>query len=115
MASRAPRINVKNADAAKAHSLIETLFRELAEKWRKETSLTSSVQDMVINQHYQRIIGLGSQAVPLILRELQRSPDHWFWALAAITGENPIVESDEGNLKKMTEAWLKLGKERGWI
>ena len=40
----------------------------------------------------------GAAAVPLILRELERSIDHWFWALGAITGANPIVEEHRGRL-----------------
>ncbi len=37
----------------------------------------------------QGIIGLGAVAVPLILQELKRDRADWFWALTAITGENP--------------------------
>lgn len=94
---------------------LEMEFQELAAKWQEETWFSSSIIDMAMNQNYQRIIGKGMDVVPLILRELEREPDHWFWALSAITGENPITEEDAGDLEKMTEAWLALGKERGWI
>lgn len=93
----------------------EILFRELASKWREETRLSSSILNKVMNLSYQRIIGLGQKVVPLILKDLQQKPEHWFWALTAITGENPIAEEDEGNIRKMTESWLRFGKERGWI
>jgi hypothetical protein len=58
---------------------------------------------------------MGSRVVPLILRDLRRKPDHWFWALAAITGEEPIPPEDAGNMQRMAQAWLRLGQERGWI
>ena len=64
---------------------------------------------------YQRIIGLGPQAIPLILAEMQREPRHWFWALAALTGENPVSLADQGRVPEMTAAWLMWGRENGWI
>ena len=94
---------------------LEMEFQELAARWQEETWHSSSIIDMAMNQNYQRIIGKGMAVVPLILRELEREPDHWFWALTSITGENPIKEEDAGDLEKMTAAWLELGKERGWI
>jgi hypothetical protein len=64
---------------------------------------------------YLAIMGLNCLAVPIILRELQRWPDHWFRALSAITGENPIQEGHAGNLKQMTQDWLDWGRARGYI
>src|SRR5256885_1317850 len=64
-------------------------FEELADTWRRETGFLSFMQQRALHPAYQRIIGMGWAAVPLLLRELQRQPDHWFWALHAITGEEP--------------------------
>jgi hypothetical protein len=58
---------------------------------------------------------MGPAAVPLILREMQREPDHWFWALRAITGEDPVARADAGNIERMTQAWLRFGEERGYL
>lgn len=33
---------------------------------------------------------MGEAAVPLILRDLEHQPDHWFWALREITQANPV-------------------------
>jgi len=54
---------------------------------------------------YQRIIGMGDQAIPLLLRELQREVDLWFWALEAITGEDPFGRSIGETLTK----WQEIG------
>lgn len=43
-------------------------------------------------------------------RKQQKNPDHWFWALQAITEENPANPKDAGDLRKMSEAWLKWAK-----
>ena len=90
-------------------------FSALAEEWRRETAPWSSVTDIVLHPAYQRIIGMGRAALPFILAELARQPDHWFWALRAITGENPVTDGDAGNLLRMRDAWVRLGQERGWF
>jgi hypothetical protein len=95
-----------------AHGLRRT-FAELAEAWRRETQFISFVQQRVVHPAYQRIIGMGWAAVPLILRELQRQPEHWLWALQAITGEEPARNAS--GLQAASEAWLRWGRERGLL
>ena len=90
-------------------------FHSLAERWRQETGMHSSIPKIAMHPAYQRIIGMGEKAVPLILQELQNQPDHWFWALNTITGENPIPPEAAGNIRLMTEAWLEWGKKKGHI
>ena len=63
---------------------------------------------------YQEIIGMGERAVPLLLAELRREPDDWFWALHAITGANPVPAASRGNARTMAEAWLRWGAENGY-
>jgi hypothetical protein len=94
---------------------ISRQFYELAETWRQERGATSSLTKMILHPAYQRIIGLGTVVVPLILKELERRPDYWFSALAAITGANPVRVEHRGNLRQMTQAWLQWGKEQGYI
>lgn len=97
------------------HSRLREEFQDLAERWRKETMLSSSVEDMVMHPCYQRIIGMGSVAIPLLLQQLRKEPDHWFWALQVITGVNPVDPEVAGEIPKMTEAWIEWGKEHGYI
>lgn len=88
-------------------------FRKHAEIWERETRYTSSLQEMSMHSSYQHIIGLGPEVVPSILHELQRHPNHWFWALNAITGEDPAL--GETTLTGAAQAWLAWGKEKGII
>ena len=67
-----------------------------------------------VHPAYQGIIGLGDAALPWILEELKKEPRDWFWALTAITGENPIPESSAGKVEEMAEAWLRWGREQGY-
>ena len=90
---------------------IEHRFRQLVAQWKEETRFLSSIHEMVSHPAYLQIIGLGNQAVPLLLDELRREPDHWFVALQAITGTNPIPQSASGDVEKMTQAWLAWGEQ----
>ncbi len=63
---------------------------------------------------YQRIIGMGPAVVPLILRDLEQKPDRGFWALRAITGDNPVKPEQRDRRSQMTQAWIEWGKEHGY-
>lgn len=94
----------------------ESEFSQLANDWRAETAHLSSAKTRAMHPTYQRIIGLGASAVPLILRDMERNgPDDWFWALTAITGENPITQAMAGNMHLMTEAWIQWGRTKGYL
>ena len=68
----------------------------------------------ILHPAYQRIIGMGPAVLPLVFRELRQAPDHWFWALACITGENPVPQEHAGALKAMTRDWLNWAKDKGY-
>lgn len=94
---------------------IKDKFNHLVEEWKEATEYCSIIYKMVMHPAYQKIIGLGPDAITLILNELLKEPDYWFWALESITGENPIPESSKGNLIEMTNAWLNWGRENDYI
>ncbi len=90
-------------------------FDLLVTRCYKETAVLTSVSQIAMHPAYQEIIGIGRAALPLIFRELEQKPHHWFWALRAITGEDPIPAESRGNILEMTDAWLQWGKEHGDI
>lgn len=115
---------VLSADGSKASTIglscfrelsLEQLFLELADKWHEETAYTSSGTEICMNPSYQAIIGLGPAIVPRLLRALQHEPDHWFWALRALTREDPVPKEVWGNLPAMASYWIEWGKKRGLI
>ncbi len=57
---------------------------------------------------YQQIIGMGKEAIPLILQELERTRGHWLWALFAITKQDPAPEG--ATFDEAVDAWLEWGK-----
>ena len=58
--------------------------------WKKETSFSSNISDIVDNKSYLSIIDLGNDVVPLIIKDLMINYDHWFYALEILTGQNPV-------------------------
>lgn len=95
---------------------LETIFELLADQWRRETEFVSSVTKMHMHPAYLRIIAMGPRIIAPVLRELQARPDQWFEALQALSGGvNPIADEDAGNLRRMADAWLAWGRDRGYI
>lgn len=93
------------------------LFQQLASQWRSERGATSSITQMAMCPSYQRIIGMGEKAIPLILRQLENEgddPDHWFWALQAITREDPVPKEARGNMREMARTWLDWAYMEGY-
>lgn len=88
-------------------------FRRLTDEWKSQSKFLSSPTAIAALPAYQAIIALGPAAIPLILEELRREPDHWFVALKRITGEDPVPEDARGNLDLMTQAWLRWGSSHG--
>jgi hypothetical protein len=91
----------------------EQKFRLLADRWRRETRRLSSVTQMALHPAYQKIIGMGWSAVPLILREMQERGGHWLWALHAITDEDPAPEG--ATFREAVQAWLEWGREHNYL
>lgn len=76
-------------------------FRRLADEWKERSRFLSNTTQIAMLRPYQRIIGMGGEAVPFILEELQREPRQWFWALEAITEENPVPPDAAGKVRLM--------------
>lgn len=108
------------ADIKRAESdndeAIKRKFVELCARWKRETLHQSNVKKIISHPAYQRIIGMADVApksvLRLILEDLKTDPADWFWALSTITNENPIKESDAGDVGKMALAWVQWGREK---
>lgn len=90
-------------------------FARLANRWREETRAISSDSDIVANFAYHQIMGMGERALPLIFEEMEAHGGRWFWALRAITGENPTRPEDRGDVRRMTEAWLEWARRHDYV
>jgi hypothetical protein len=109
-----PQLPPPTLGIAPERSLSER-FRRLAAEWKEQSRYLSNSAQMAMLRPYQRIIGMGLPAVPLILEELRREPDHWFWALEAITEQDPVPPEARGKVRLMAQAWIQWGEEQGLI
>jgi hypothetical protein len=88
-------------------------FNRLAAEWKSQAEFLSSPTKIAELPAYRAIIAMGPAAVPLILNELRREPDHWFIALKRITGADPVPEDARGDIDRMGAAWLNWGQMHG--
>lgn len=94
---------------------IQADFDRLAATLKSETAHLSSAAMITGHQAFPEIVGMGKEAIPLILRDLRQAPTLWFLALRSIARESPIRPEDRGNVEKMTAAWLDWGQRRRYI
>ena len=90
-------------------------FSNLEKEWKESTPMLSSITEIVMHPSYQQIIGMGPTVIPLIFLSMRRELGHWFWALSAITGENPVSIKQRGKIKEMTNAWLDWGHKHLYL
>jgi hypothetical protein len=115
---RAVLVARSGAARQEAPPTLEQLFREQVEIWKDQTSHLSSITKAIAHPSYLRIIGLAKQSTGheierLLLHELEAEPDHWFAALSAITGEDPVKPEDD--FDEAVGAWLNWGRKKGII
>jgi hypothetical protein len=103
-------VPVQNAPAAET---VERRFRELEARWWADTEFLSDPARIIAHPAFREIVSLGEEVVPLMLRDLEAGPRLWVWALPEITGANPVPPDDAGNIRRMSEAWLKWARENG--
>ena len=94
---------------------VATLFRHYADTWAAATMNRSNPTEIVMHPAYQKIISLGLQAIPHILKEMVEEGGEWFWALRMITDENPVTPEHEGRVRLMKQDWLEWGRTRGYV
>lgn len=91
---------------------LQMKFKRLLAEWKHQSVFLSSATAMAMLPSYQGIIGMGEPVLPLILNELKDRPAHLFWALRAISGADPVLPEDRGNIDKMIGAWLSWGHQK---
>lgn len=93
---------------------LQTQFNALVADWKAARGHSSSINSWVRLPAYRSIVALGQSVIPLLLAELEREPDHWFWALKELTGENPVTPEGRGNVIEMAKCWIAWGKAKGY-
>lgn len=107
-------VPAKQTPAPPPAETIEERFRRLEAIWLAEVGHHSSTTKLVNHPAFQEILRMGRAVVPLMLRDLEKRPRLWVWALPDITGADPVPVSDRGNIAKMSQAWLQWGRANGY-
>ena len=93
---------------------VERIFAESLAEWERDKGINSDQVAILLHPAHLRIIGLGPQALPLILKSLFEGSGPWFVALEAIVGENPISNGG-AKANQMRSDWLTWGREHGYL
>ena len=96
--------------AFRASDSVRQEFDSLAQTWRRETGHYSLLQQKILHPAYQQIIGMGERALPSLIKALDYKPSHWFWALRAITRNNPAERSE--TVGEAVNAWRNWWSNR---
>ncbi len=90
-------------------------FETFFQTWKSEAGFLSDGVALTAHSAYKSIIKMGEVAVPFLLMKLENDPQHLFYALFKITGENPVPLQHAGDLEKMTADWLDWGRKKGFL
>ena len=93
---------------------VASKFARLKAEWEGRTKYLSNPDKITSDPAYQEIIGMGWDAVPLLLADVRRGRYLWHVALKRITGENPVPADVHGNYRRIGAAWLEWGQARGY-
>jgi hypothetical protein len=93
---------------------VEQRFRELEAAWLADPYALSSYTRIVAHPAFRAIVNLGEAVVPLMLGDLEKRPRLWVWALPEITGVDPVAPEDAGKIERMSDAWRRWGREKGY-
>lgn len=108
---------ISHIDASESSRLTmkQIEFISLSMTWERETRMLSSITEIATHPSYQKIIGMGAEALPMILHELKRKSGHWFWALKAISRRDPVPLEHRGRMEAMRQDWLNWGAKNGYV
>ncbi len=86
-------------------------FEAYTSIWITETMFSSSVHEIINNSAYRSIVKLGKDVIPFIIEELKKEENHWFYALEALTGQNPIKQEHRGIIRLMKSDWIEWAEK----
>jgi hypothetical protein len=88
-------------------------FPNLVRQWKEETFFISSLGKQFTHPAYVRIMAMGKEGIPLVLREMQNSQDNWFYALKFMAGKD--IAAGIENFEDAKAAWLEWGYSKNYI
>ena len=106
---------LKPKDMQSSDPPTEELLRSLVSEWALGVGPTSSSTEITAQPAFRRIVAMGREAIPFLLREVKREPSLLMLALYEITGEKPVPARSRGKINEMAKAWVTWGKKNGLL
>ncbi len=95
--------------------ILRERFEVLAEWWHADTDALSSPSRILGHPAYRKMVQMGEQAIPWMLRDLRDNDGEWFAALQQLTGKSLVSEDHDGDFDVARDAWLEWGRREGLI
>ena len=99
-----------NGVQANSEGEIKREFEKYKEIWKRETRFSSNTTEMINHPAYLKIMALGKNVIPFLLRDMEQTGNHWFEALNQITTADPILKGHEGKIRLMINDWIAWAK-----
>ena len=93
----------------------EQMFRNAVAEWTCEKRTNVEREKLAAHPAFRRIVAMGQEAVPYLLREVKREPNLLVLALREITGENPAPRESRGKISEVAKAWVAWGEKKGLL
>lgn len=97
-----------NKDAQNIYA--KETFYSLKAAWENNTMFSSSVQKIVEDRNFKRIVEMGPIAIPFIIESIEKQPSSLVWALNLITGTT-LRTSYRLTVTDACKMWVKLHKK----
>jgi hypothetical protein len=96
-------------------SKVEREFQQLASRWKRETAIYGHLSKIVMHPDYQRIMAMGPEVISSILKDLDKKPAHWFWALHNLVPHGQDPAEGLTTIEEARLAWLKWGRDNEYL
>ena len=92
---------------------VQCKFNALVKDWQRARQGSSTAP--LVDDAYGQIVAMGQEAIPMLLREVEKGSGHWFTALKWITAADVVTNENRHSIKRLKESWLAWGLERGYM
>lgn len=94
---------------------LEDHFENLKSIWLDEIKLSSNIFITLQHPAHIKIVELGYDVLPLMLKDLKENKNHWFYTLSLISEDNPVKSENLGNMDNMIDDWMEWGASKNLV
>lgn len=88
-------------------------FYAVLNRWQSETAFLSDPEKITAHPSFKALVENAPLVAPLIIDELKSQPSLLVWVLDDAFEDKPYPESEMGNIRAMSEAWIAWAERNG--